>query len=81
MNEIGSSAGKAVAIVVTGVSGSGKSKVGEEVAKRLNIKFLDADDFHSAANKDKMHRGIVLRSNGSTGSNSVAGWRGCVSST
>ena len=60
MNEIGSSAGKALAIVVTGVSGSGKSKVGQEVAKRLSVKFLDADDFHSAANKDKMHRGIAL---------------------
>src|SRR6516164_1972331 len=60
MNEIGSSSGKALAIVVTGVSGSGKSKVGQEVAKRLGVKFLDADDFHSAANKDKMHRGIAL---------------------
>ena len=60
MNEIGSSSGKALAIVVTGVSGSGKSEVGQEVAKRLGVKFLDADDFHSAANKDKMHRGIAL---------------------
>src|SRR6516162_4939694 len=60
MNEIGSSSGKALAIVVTGVSGSGKSKVGQEVAKRLGVKFLDADDFHSAANRDKMHRGIAL---------------------
>ena len=60
MNEVGSSPGKALAIVVTGVSGSGKSKVGQEVAKRLGVKFLDADDFHSAANRDKMHRGIAL---------------------
>ena len=60
MNEIAPSPGKALAIVVTGVSGSGKSKVGQEVAKRLSVKFLDADDFHSAANKDKMHRGIAL---------------------
>ena len=60
MNEIGSSPRKALAIVVTGVSGSGKSKVGQEVAKRLGVKFLDADDFHPAANKDKMHRGIAL---------------------
>jgi gluconokinase len=49
-----------VAIVLAGVSGSGKSEVGREVAKRLGVKFLDADDFHSAANKDKMHRGIAL---------------------
>jgi gluconokinase len=42
------------------VSGSGKSEVGQAVAKSLGLKFLDADDFHSVANKDKMHRGIAL---------------------
>jgi gluconokinase len=50
----------AVALVLIGVSGSGKSEVGQEVAKRLGLKFLDADDFHSASNKEKMHRGIPL---------------------
>lgn len=50
----------AVALVVIGVSGSGKSEVGQEVARRLGLKFFDADDFHSAGNKDKMHRGIPL---------------------
>ena len=43
-----------------GVSGAGKSEVGQEVAKRLGLKFFDADDFHSADNKDKMHRGVPL---------------------
>lgn len=43
-----------------GVSGSGKSEVGQEVARKLGLEFFDADDFHSAANKDKMHRGIPL---------------------
>jgi gluconokinase len=42
------------------VSGSGKSEVGQAVAKRLGLKFLDADDFHSVANKDKIHGGIAL---------------------
>jgi cytidylate kinase len=60
MKEIGSSPGEALAIVLTGVSGSGKSEVGQEVAKKLGVKFPDTDDFHSAANKDKMHRGIAL---------------------
>jgi gluconokinase len=60
MNEAGSSPGKCLAIVLNGVSGSGKSEVGQAVAKRLGLKFLDADDFHSVANKDKMHRGIAL---------------------
>jgi gluconokinase len=50
----------AVALVMIGVSGSGKSEVGQEVARRLGLKFFDADDFHSAANKEKMHRGIPL---------------------
>jgi gluconokinase len=51
---------KALALVLIGVSGSGKSEVGREVANRFGLKCLDADDFHSAANKDKMHRGIAL---------------------
>lgn len=50
----------AVALVMIGVSGSGKSEVGREVAGKLGFKFFDADDFHSAANKEKMHRGIPL---------------------
>jgi gluconokinase len=47
-------------IVVMGVTGSGKTTVGQLLAARLAYLFADADDFHSAANKDKMHRGIPL---------------------
>jgi gluconokinase len=47
MTTIDSPPGNAVAIVLTGVSGSGKSEVGRAVAKGLGLKFLDADDFHS----------------------------------
>jgi gluconokinase len=47
-------------IVVMGVSGSGKTVVGEAVASRLNWMFEDADDWHSAANVEKMHRGEAL---------------------
>src|SRR5580693_2259560 len=43
-----------------GVTGSGKTTVGQLLAKRLGWEFADADDFHSAANKDKMHRGVPL---------------------
>ena len=43
-----------------GVTGSGKTTVGRLLAARLGWLFADADDFHSAANKDKMHRGIPL---------------------
>ena len=47
-------------VTVMGVTGSGKTTVGSLLAKRLGWEFADADDFHSAANKDKMHRGIPL---------------------
>lgn len=47
-------------VVIMGVSGAGKTVVGEALAKMLHWTFVDADDFHPAANKDKMHRGIPL---------------------
>lgn len=48
------------AVVVMGVSGCGKSSVGEALARRLGARFVDADDFHPPANVDKMRRGIPL---------------------
>jgi gluconokinase len=47
-------------IVVMGVSGSGKTVVGEKLAVRLNWVFEDADNWHSAANVEKMHCGEAL---------------------
>jgi gluconokinase len=47
-------------IVVLGVSGAGKTTVGRELARELGYEFLEGDDFHSQANKDKMHAGIAL---------------------
>src|SRR5262249_2701923 len=47
-------------IIVMGVTGSGKTTVGVLLAQRLGWLFLDADDFHSAANKAKMHAGTPL---------------------
>jgi gluconokinase len=44
-----------------GVSGSGKSTIGKILACDLVWTFLDADDFHPAANVEKMHKGIPLR--------------------
>src|SRR4051794_8501575 len=48
------------AIVVFGVSGAGKTVVGRLLAKNLGWTFFDADDFHSAANVEKMRAGIPL---------------------
>ncbi|GLT95322.1 hypothetical protein SLE2022_130110 [Rubroshorea leprosula] len=51
---------KGKAIVLMGVCGSGKSTIGVMLAKVLNCSFLDADDFHSVANKEKMRQGIPI---------------------
>jgi gluconokinase len=47
-------------IVLMGVSGSGKTTVGKALAGQLGWTFLDADDFHPAANVEKMRRGTPL---------------------
>ena len=47
-------------VVLMGVTGSGKTTVGKVLAKELGWKFCDADDYHPAANIEKMHRGIPL---------------------
>src|SRR5690349_17491080 len=48
------------AIILMGVSGSGKSTVGAMLASRLSWQFEDGDWFHPAANVEKMHKGIPL---------------------
>jgi len=47
-------------IYIMGVSGSGKTTIGEKLASKIRLPFFDADDFHSAANKEKMTAGIPL---------------------
>jgi gluconokinase len=48
------------AIVVMGVSGSGKSTVGDALAKRLGWRYADGDKFHPASNVAKMSVGRPL---------------------
>jgi len=51
---------RAMVLLIMGVTGAGKSTVGKMLADRLGWVFLEADDFHSAANKEKMRRGEAL---------------------
>lgn len=48
------------ALVVMGVSGSGKSTVGSALARALGWDFRDGDAFHPAANVEKMRSGAPL---------------------
>jgi gluconokinase len=47
-------------ILIMGVAGSGKTTIGRRLAAHLGWPYHEADDFHGAANKDKMARGIPL---------------------
>lgn len=47
-------------IILMGVSGSGKTTIGEKLSERLGWRFYEGDDFHPKANIEKMHKGIPL---------------------
>ena len=47
-------------VVVMGVSGCGKSTIGQLLAARLDYSFLDADEFHPPENVAKMAAGTPL---------------------
>jgi gluconokinase len=49
-----------VVIIICGVAGVGKSTVGQLLAEELHWQFYEADNFHSAANIEKMAAGIPL---------------------
>jgi gluconokinase len=52
--------GESVIILLMGVSGAGKTTVGELLASRLGWAFADADDYHPLQNVEKMRNGIPL---------------------
>ena len=44
-----------------GPAGSGKSTLAEKITKKLKIKFIEGDNFHSLKNLDKMKKGNKLK--------------------
>ncbi|MFN3635930.1 MAG: gluconokinase [Rhizobium rhizophilum] len=48
------------AVIVMGVSGCGKSSVGEALAARLSLPFIEGDVLHPESNVEKMARGTPL---------------------
>lgn len=47
-------------IVIMGVAGCGKSSLGAAVSCATGLPLVEGDDHHSAANRDKMGRGVPL---------------------
>lgn len=47
-------------VIAMGVCGSGKTSVGEIVAARMGWIFIEGDDLHPAANREKMASGVPL---------------------
>lgn len=47
-------------IVVMGVSGTGKSSVAQILSERLHVEFVEGDDLHPEANRQKMAAGQPL---------------------
>jgi gluconokinase len=47
-------------VIVMGVVGAGKTTIGRLLAQQLDWRFADADDFHPAANVEKIRHGTAL---------------------
>jgi gluconokinase len=47
-------------VIIFGVSGAGKTTIGKLLAHELRWRFIEADDFHPAANVEKMRSGRPL---------------------
>jgi gluconokinase len=49
-----------VIVILMGVTASGKSTIAAEFVRLTGWAFAEGDDYHSAANKQKMHAGLPL---------------------
>lgn len=47
-------------VILMGVSGAGKTTIGQILSEKLSWPLFDADEFHSAASIEKMRNGIPL---------------------
>ena len=48
-------------VLIMGVSGCGKSTVGEKVAQRIGAVYLEGDELHPPGNIEKMSSGVPLQ--------------------
>lgn len=55
--------GNCTVFFIMGVSGSGKTTVGQLLAQELGFNFFDGDDYHPRSNVVKMSRGVPLDDN------------------
>ena len=51
---------RVLSIVVMGVTGSGKTTIGQALAAVLAGRFIDGDDLHTDASRAKMRAGVAL---------------------
>jgi gluconokinase len=49
-----------VIVVIMGVTATGKSTIAKELVRRTGWEFAEGDDYHSEANRAKMHAGTPL---------------------
>jgi gluconokinase len=47
-------------VILMGVTGTGKTTIGKLLSSQTGWQFAEGDDYHSEANKAKMHAGIPL---------------------
>ena len=50
-------------LVLIGMMGSGKSTIGKLLSKKLNIDFIEGDEYHSNESLKKLSSGIALTDN------------------